>query len=255
MHRPFTVVSRPGPVIATAIHAGHELRPDVAQHIALAADARLREEDPATERIADFGATLVSVHASRFQVDLNRERHAAVYRTPADAWELDVWRGERPPSVVAGSLAEYDAFFEAMRALIADTIVREGHCIVLDVHSYNHRRSGPDGPPAPVAENPEVNLGTGSLDDMWSPVARSVSVALTDAGYDVRSNVKFMGGAFPRWVNGTFARHACALAIEFKKTYVDEWTGEIDEVAVDRARAALRGAAGRAARALGEVAL
>jgi N-formylglutamate amidohydrolase len=242
-------------VIATAIHAGHELRPDVAQHIALADDVRLREEDPATERIADFGATLVSVHASRFQVDLNRERHAAVYRTPGDAWELDVWRGAPLPSTVAASLAEYDAFFDAMHALITDTVVREGHCIVLDVHSYNHRRSGSDVPPAPTAENPEVNLGTGSLDDMWSPVARSFSAAMIEAGYDVRSNVKFRGGAFPRWVNGSFPRRACAIAIEFKKTYVDEWTGEVDEAAVARARTALRGAAGRASRALGEFAL
>ena len=44
---------------------------------------------------------------------------------------------------------------------------------------------------------------------------------------DVRENVRFFGGNFPRWVNGAFPGKGCALAIEFKKFFMDEWTGEI----------------------------
>jgi hypothetical protein len=38
-----------GPVFATAVHAGHEIRRDLADIIALQEDARLREEDPYTD--------------------------------------------------------------------------------------------------------------------------------------------------------------------------------------------------------------
>jgi len=51
---------------------------------------------------------------------------------------------------------------------------------------------------------------------------------------DVRENVKFQGGYFSSWVNSTFAGAGCALAVEFKKVFMDEWTGEPDEQALVR---------------------
>ncbi|WP_244875288.1 N-formylglutamate amidohydrolase [Pseudoclavibacter albus] len=41
-----------GPVVATAIHAGHELRTAVADAMKLDEEVRFREEDPFTDRIA-----------------------------------------------------------------------------------------------------------------------------------------------------------------------------------------------------------
>jgi hypothetical protein len=45
---------------------------------------------------------------------------------------------------------------------------------------------------------------------------------------DVRENVNFLGGEFPRWIHTTFPDSACAIAIEVKKFYMDEWTGEAE---------------------------
>jgi hypothetical protein len=45
---------------------------------------------------------------------------------------------------------------------------------------------------------------------------------------DVRENIKFQGGYFPRWTHEHFPDSACVLAIEFKKFFMDEWTGKID---------------------------
>ena len=45
---------------------------------------------------------------------------------------------------------------------------------------------------------------------------------------DVRENIKFRGGAFTRWVHETFPETGCSLAIEFKKFFMDEWTGELN---------------------------
>jgi len=40
--------------------------------------------------------------------------------------------------------------------------------------------------------------------------------------------VKFRGGNFSRWIHENFADSACCLAVEFKKFFMDEWTGVID---------------------------
>src|SRR5687767_4327287 len=76
------------PLVTTAIHAGHDLRPELAERIALDPLTRRREEDPYTDRIPAAGGRPIVVHRSRFEVDLNRPRHACVYRTPDEAWGL-----------------------------------------------------------------------------------------------------------------------------------------------------------------------
>jgi N-formylglutamate deformylase len=106
--------------------------------------------------------------------------------------------------------------------------------VVLDLHSYNHRRGGPSASPDDPSANPDVNLGTGSLDrDLWAPVADAFLDAMArervgGRALDVRENVRFKGGWFSRWVNETYAGRGCALAIEMKKIFMDEWTGAPD---------------------------
>ena len=41
-----------GPVVAAAVHAGHGLRPEIAEAIVLDDAERFREEDPFTDRLA-----------------------------------------------------------------------------------------------------------------------------------------------------------------------------------------------------------
>jgi len=74
-----------GPLIATAIHDGHALRDDIMRYMALSDAERLREEDPFTGRWTQLAPTRVVGTRSRFEVDLNRPREQAVYRTPAAA--------------------------------------------------------------------------------------------------------------------------------------------------------------------------
>jgi hypothetical protein len=47
---------------------------------------------------------------------------------------------------------------------------------------------------------------------------------------DVRENIKFRGGYFSQWVHEHFPQTGCALAIEVKKFFMDEWTGELYSV-------------------------
>ena len=112
---------------------------------------------------------------------------------------------------------------------------RRGPFVVLDIHSYNHRRDGRETEPAPSERNPDVNVGTGTVDRtrFGRLVQRFVGELreqwVVGRRLDVRENVRFRGGEFSRWVHEQYPGRGCALAIEFKKTFMDEWTGAVDE--------------------------
>ena len=107
--------------------------------------------------------------------------------------------------------------------------------VVLDLHSYNHRRGGPTGAGDDPGLNPEINLGTESIvASRWGPVVDRFGDTMAetpfyDARLDVRSNVRFTGGHMARWLNKRYGHRGCAIAVEMKKIYMDEWTGELDE--------------------------
>ena len=235
-----------GPLVAAAVHAGHAVRDDVFAQLALDDSERLREEDPYTDAWTEIAPTRVVALRSRFEVDLNRPREKAVYRSPEDAWGLNVWKSELPEAVIAGSLAQYDSFYSSMRDVLAEIERLRGCFLVYDLHSYNHRRDGPTAPAADEAGNPQVNVGTGTMDRArWAPVVDRFIADLRAYDFpggplDVRENVKFCGGHFSRWVHETFPQAGCALAIEFKKFFMDEWSGEADQALVQAIGGALR---------------
>lgn len=84
-----------GPVVAAAIHNGHDTRKSVEKHLAIDERQQLREEDPVTGEWTQVANTQIVGLRSRFQVDLNRPRKHTVYETSADAWGTEVW--EEPP--------------------------------------------------------------------------------------------------------------------------------------------------------------
>jgi hypothetical protein len=115
--------------------------------------------------------------------------------------------------------------------------------VLLDVHSYNHRRGGPDSPPTPADEAPEINIGTFSMPrDDWAWLVDPLMQAMRDFDLggrrlDVRENVAFQGkGELTRFVHQRYPGVGCAIAIEFKKFYMDEWTGEPDPAALGHMR-------------------
>ncbi len=235
-----------GPLVATAVHDGHEAREEVAAHFALDDAGRLREEDPFTGEWTRVAPTRVVGTRSRFEVDLNRPRDKAVYRAPEDAWGLNVWKDSPPSDMFDRSLAEYDAFYDAMRKLFTELSQQHGRFFVFDLHTYNHRRQGPDGPAADAEGNPQVNIGTGTMDrQRWAPVVDTLIDTLRSFDFpggklDVRENVKFRGGNWPKWIHETFPDTGIAVAIEFKKFFMDEWTGEPNAASVETIGEALR---------------
>lgn len=233
----WTEVRGDGPLVATAIHDGQGLRDEVAAIIKLDNAARLREEDPFTSRWVDVAATQLVALRSRFEVDLNRPRDQAVYIKPEDCWGLDVWNTKPSGEIVERSLRQYDAYYANLSTLLSEKVAEHGHFVVYDIHSYNHRRDGDVTPAESAEENPEVNIGTGSLyRERWGPLVDRFIADLRAFNFmgrrlDVRENVKFKGGNQVKWIHENFPSAGCGLAIEFKKFWMDEWTGEVDEAA------------------------
>ena len=223
-------------------------------------DGQLREEDPFTAEMAQVAPTRIIGLRSRFEVDLNRARDKAVYQKPEDAWGLNVWQEKLSEEIVTRSLAQYDDFYCEVAVLMNDYAQQFGKFVVFDLHSYNHRREGADGPEADKSENPEVNIGTGSLDRArWAPVIDALIKSLRSYDFggrqlDVRENVKFQGGEFPRWIHRNFPESACAIAIEWKKFWMDEWSGQENRAHLEHIKAALAHSVPQVLAALNEVA-
>lgn len=211
------------------------MRDELALLSALSEAERLREEDPHTGRFAELAEThLIATH-SRFQVDLNRPRERAVYRAPEDAWGLELWRDELPPELVEDSLTAYDRFYGELDSMLGSLVKTHGSVAVLDIHSYNHRRNGPSEPPQAQDENPDVNIGTGSMPrHRWASLVDGSIKLLRRFGHagrrlDVRENVRFRGGEMARWIHRRYPKNVFVLSIELKKVFMDEWTGVVDE--------------------------
>ena len=235
-----------GPLMATAIHAGHEMRHELLPLMLLEEFERAHEEDPYTDFWVKAVPTWFVPTHSRFEVDVNRPRDEAVYRTPEMAWGLPVWKRPLAHEEVEASLVEYDAIYSELKRILDRLAKHHRRILILDLHAYNYRREGPDSPPADPETHPEVNIGTGSMDrELCGHIVERFMKDLRAYDFlgrhlDVRENVKFRGRQLAQWIHSTYPGVACVIAVEFKKFYMDEWTGVGDIEQIQAIRDALR---------------
>ena len=146
-----------------------------------------------------------------------------------------------------GSLATYDAFYDALAPRL-DALAERGPFVLLDVHSYNHRRDGADADPAPGRGQPRGQRRhrqhrPARPSARWSSGSSPTSARPRPAcdPVDARENVSFEGRALAWFVHDRYPGVGCVLALEFKKTWMDEWTAEVDDERLSCLRAALAG--------------
>jgi hypothetical protein len=243
LERWWTVHRGPGPVFATAIHDGHDLRPEIAEAMKLSDEARLREEDPFTGQAIFDVPTHIIVHRSRFEFDLNRGSTDAFYETPEQCWGLDVWRYPPTPALRERSLTIHAAYYRMLGQVLDDIAADHDRFVLIDVHSYNHRRDGADGSPTPQDEAPDINIGTFSMPrEKWAFLIDPLMEAMRSFDFngrqlDVRENVAFQGkGEQTRFVHDRYPGRGCAIALEFKKFFMDEWSGLPNPVELEAMR-------------------
>lgn len=212
-----------------AIHDGHQVDALIEPFFHLNEAQRLREEDPYTASMAESPINQLVVATSRFQLDLNRRKEDAIYLRPEQAWGLQVWKKTLPSDLLQNLYDEYDGFYAEIDECVKQTIARHGFFVAFDVHSYNAQRIS-DVEPVDTEANPQINLGTHYNQEKWRFVINAVidnvkSQTLLGEPIDIRENIKFKGGYLAQHILQKFGDKGCVLSIEFRKDFMNEWTG------------------------------
>lgn len=239
-HTTFWTIHRGhSPVLATAIHDGHDVDRHLTEWLAVDEATRLREEDPFTGDMIRRIPNRLVCSQSRFCIDLNRALEQAIYLTPADAWGLQVWGQDLREEDRASLRLMHEDYYRVLKATLEGLACRHGAFVVLDIHSYNHRRDGPHALPTPIERAPDINIGTFSMDRRrWAPVVDAfvehcAGCTVNGRSLDVKENIAFQGkGEQTRFIHQHFPDTGCAIAVEFKKIFMDEWTGEPNEACI-----------------------
>lgn len=250
---PWDLLIADGPVLVTAIHAGHTVRPSLQPFLALSEGERLREEDPLTDFFISAGDTVVRANRSRFECDLNRPLERCITTDPRETWGLKVWNEDLPQREIEASHALHRRFYALMAERVEAMIADHGEILVLDIHSYNHRRGSPNGRRAPQQGNPDIDLGATTLDhDAHGGLLAAFAEGLASRPVkgvmpDVRVNIRWKdGGHFPEWLHRAYGAKACVITLEYKKIFMNEWSGMADVLALQDLRDGFLAALGKA---------
>lgn len=248
-------------ILATAIHNGHAMHPALLEDCGISETERLREEDPYTEAFTMPYSNRLIVYTSRFTVDLNRSPDQAVYLQPQDCWGLPVRKIQPTQELLTELKTGYDQWYFLLESTIKRLLEKHTLLLVLDMHSYNHRRGGSEAEPDPQIKNPDIILGRSNMPVHFYPWVDKLretiqtkypdylaeQQTLQQKGFcdggcqsvlplqkplsptlDCRIDVKFTGGYLSRWLHHFFPSQVCSISVEFKKIFMDEWSGKLD---------------------------
>ncbi len=227
----FHVDKTNSPFWAFAIHDGHHIQKDLLDYLCLDEEARLREEDPYTGILAELPFNRFISATSRFQLDINRCKQGAVYLSPSQAWGLQVWKRDLPKIIVNKLYENHEAIFRIIDSQIQETIEKYGYFVIYDIHSYNAKREGSQAV-IDYQNNPQINIGTAHNHSKWTDLtAMLIRILQKEKGgthsFDVRENIKFKGGYLSKYINERYGDKGCVFSIEFRKDFMNEWTGEL----------------------------
>lgn len=220
---------KPAFYAGTAIHSGSRIREDLQEVLLVDPNDRYREEDPGTDQfIRDFPIRIVALD-SRFEYDVNRIEKRAIPLTPDMAWGLNVWKRSLTSLEVERSLVKYREF-HGLLDLVADYLVGcFGRVYIFDLHSYCYRRE--QNLPWHEDKKPVINLGTEAVNgavfrkDIDLLIQHLKQITVDKRNISVAENAVFKGGYLARRLSARHHLNLAVFAIEFKKIFMDEWSG------------------------------
>ena len=219
------------PFAGTAVHSGNLIREDLQDALAISEADRFREEDPATEQFIKGLPIQVIALDSRFEYDVNRPEDKAIPLTPDMAWGLEVWNRDLTAAEKEVTLNKYREFHSLMD-IISDYLTSISEkAYIFDMHSYCYQRDQN----LPWYENgkPEINLGTEAINkEVFGQEIRMLlekfgQVSLEGRKIRAAENEVFRGGFLARKLCARHYNKLAVFAVEFKKIFMDEWSGEI----------------------------
>jgi len=223
----------PAEVLGVALHAGNRVRSEMEEIMEVSREERFREEDPYTDRfVKDFPMQLIALD-SRFEYDLNREMESAIYPFHKRKWGLQIWKRPLTPDERKKTLLKYREFHALLDMVINFILESCRMAILFDVHSFCYQRERRQE--WWKDEHPEVNLGTRSINrDYFAPRIEAFLEHISRTRVDghrirVAENAVFPGGYLTRKFARSHEKEVLVLAIEYKKIFMDEHTGQLEE--------------------------
>ena len=225
--------NKPSFYAGIAMHCGNVVRQEILDIMEVSKDDRFREEDPFTDYFIQDLPIQIYVCDSRFEYDVNRERYRAVYQTPDMAWGLNVLKRPLKRDELNRSLEKYDEFHNFMDIVTNYLLKKNKYALLLDIHAYNYQREKrlswfEDSKPV-------INIGTGAVnrqifgDVINDFINRLKKIKILSHEIYVGENVLFKGGYLSRRLLKKHYNNLLFIAIEFKKFFMDEWSGELDK--------------------------
>jgi uncharacterized protein (TIGR02421 family) len=209
------------PYVCTAIHNGHNMRPEILEKCALSDYERWYEEDPFTvDFITSFPIVFEGLD-SRYEYDLNRTPESAVMEV---AWGKQVWNKPLSQSEKALSIEKHQNFYRVVEALAQMLEKKFGAGIIYDIHSYNYKRH--------KRETPVFNIGTERINqekfgkdaEKWRKELLKIEIPHVDTTSKI--NDVFFGRGYQLQFVGERFQNVLVLATEVKKVFCDELSGE-----------------------------
>ena len=196
--------------------------------------ARLTEEDPGTDRLLEAFPVAIWTEASRFEVDLNRERHACAYTTPDTCWGIQLYRDLPSPEALERSRRRHDEAWAALDLLVDEAVETFGFCVLADFHSYCYRRDDRDVRWWELVDRPVFNLGTCGSHPRFSALNAALLDALRPLQWQGRpvtvgENGVFGGGNIHKRQQRRHPGRVVVPSLELIKVFMDEHSGEFHE--------------------------
>lgn len=221
----------PAAYLGIALHSGSRIRPEISEALAVGQEDRKREEDPFTDQFVDSFPLQLIARDSRFEYDLNWEVEKSIYPAHEKKWGLQVWNRSLSKEETERTCRKHREFHELLDVVIDFILERNRIALLFDIHSFCYQRG------SKIAwwkdDKPEINLGTRYINrDHFSSqldlFLEGVSAQeIDDHKVRVAENEIFPGGYLTRKYAASHNQQVLVLAIEYKKIFMDELTGEL----------------------------
>jgi len=220
-----------------AMHAGNHVRSSLDHVMSATEQERFREEDPYTERFIKELPIQIIARDSRFEYDLNREANRAIYGHDRKMWGIRVWKRELNEEERNLSLAKHREFHDLMDVVVEYLLHQGKYSVMFDMHSFCYQRK--EIIPWSQDPGPEINIGSRAVNQaVFGRIIENFKHHLSGLsidGYPIRvaENELFEGGYLARRLSKAYPDQLLVLAMEYKKIFMDEVTGEMYDKKLD----------------------
>lgn len=223
------------PLVATAIHNGHQFGDDLQEISRTIPSQRLQHEAPLTgEFISSLPITMVALD-SCISYDLNMSPAECI---PQQLSGESVWQQPLDDELRAQSLRKHFTWYSILKTLADVTQKTYGICIIYDVHAFNyqHLESG----------TPVFNLGSHFINKQkWRKEVERFSDKLAQTSLPnmtvtaAINEISVGRGYLAQFCREQLTDTLC-LPLYIKKIYMDELTGEQYPLVIEQLKEVLK---------------